>query len=88
MKHRFREQLHSISEIETTSVLDVTLKFKILFILRPALGLKRLVIAVLAAWGWGDKTPLTCWLNRKSIHIRREANCIVGIKKRKEMEEA
>lgn len=26
---RFYEQLHSISEIETTSVLDVTLKFKV-----------------------------------------------------------
>lgn len=58
----------------------MTLKFKI--ILRPALGPKRLVIWQHRVW---DKTPVTCGLNRKRIHIRREANCIVGIKERKEM---
>lgn len=53
----FYEQLHSISEIETTSALDVTLKFKIQHILPPALGLKRLIIAVLAAQGGGQNSP-------------------------------
>lgn len=32
--------------------------------------------------------PPTCWLNRKSVRVWREAICIVGIQKRKEVGEA
>lgn len=31
---------------------------------------------------------LRWWLNRKSIHVRREAKCMVGIEERKEVAEA